>query len=287
MFALMVVKELYRNFLLKLQGIYNLSEATTITDWVFEKIAGLKRVDIIKAPAQPLNPSTLQRLNDALQQLLAHKPVQYVLGEAWFYHLKLKVNEQVLIPRPETEELVELLISDRRSKITDPAILDIGTGSGCIPIAIKKNLPAAKITAVDVSEKALEVAKENAVQYNTSINFVAMDFLAETEWTTLPMFDIIISNPPYIPLNEKEKLAKNVVAYEPHTALFIPDKDPLIFYEKIAAFSKTHLLPGGMIYLETHEDLAKEVATLFNKEHSNTEIKKDIFGKDRMVIVTT
>ena len=287
MFALMVIKELYRNFLLKLQGIYNLSEATAITDWVFEKIAVLKRVDIIKAPTQSLKPSTIKLLNHALTQLLEHKPVQYVLGEAWFYHLKLKVNEQVLIPRPETEELVELMISNCRSKITDPAILDIGTGSGCIPIAIKKNLPAAKLTAVDVSEKALQVAKENAAQYNTPVNFIAMNFLDEAQWTTLPIFDIIISNPPYIPLNEKERLAKNVVSYEPHTALFVPDKDPLIFYEKIAAFSKTHLQAKGMIYLETHEDLAKEVATLFNKDHSNTEIKKDIFGKDRMVIVTT
>ena len=287
MFALMAIKELYRNFLLKLQDIYNLSEATTITDWVFEKITALKKADIIKAPAQLLNPSAIKSLNNALSQLLKHKPVQYVLGEAWFYHLKLKVNEQVLIPRPETEELVELMISNCRSKITDPAILDIGTGSGCIPIAIKKNLPAAKLTAVDVSEKALLVAKENAAQYNTPVNFIAMNFLDEAQWPGLPVFDIIISNPPYIPLNEKEKLAKNVLAYEPHTALFVPDKDPLIFYEKIAAFSKVHLQAKGMIYLETHEDLAKEVATLFNKDHSNTEIKKDIFGKDRMVIVTT
>ena len=131
------------------------------------------------------------------------------------------------------------------------------------------------------------VAKENAAQYNTPVNFIAMDFLNEEQWSHLPIFDIIISNPPYIPLNEKERLAKNVVSYEPHTALFVPDKDPLIFYEKIAAFSKTHLQAKGMIYLETHEDLAKEVATLFNKDHSNTEIKKDIFGKARMVIVTT
>ncbi len=287
MFALMVIKESYRNFLLKLQGIYHLGEATTITDWVFEKVATLKKADIIKAPAQPLNHSTIKLLNEALQQLLEHKPVQYVLGEAWFYHLKLKVDEQVLIPRPETEELVELIISNRRSKITDPAILDIGTGSGCIPIVIKKNLPAAKLTAVDVSEKALELAKENAAQHNTWVNFITMDFLDEKQWTRLPIFDIIISNPPYIPLSEKGQLAKNVVAYEPHTALFVPDENPLIFYEKIAAFSKTHLLPGGMIFLETHEDLAKEVAMLFNREHSNTEIKKDIFGKSRMVIVTT
>lgn len=286
MFALMTLKELYRNFLLQLQKVYSLSEATNITDWVFEKMVSLKRTDIIKSPNKLITQAAGKLIQEALQELLTHKPVQYVLGEAWFYHMKLKVNEHVLIPRPETEELVEQLIADRRSRLTDPAILDIGTGSGCIPIAIKKHLPAAIIHSIDISEKAIELAKENALLHNTHIHFTQLDFLEEKKWPQLPMFDIIISNPPYIPLAEKEKLDRNVTAFEPHLALFVPSRSPLVFYEKIAAFGKTNLLPKGKIYLETHEELAKETASLFMKDYQTVMIKKDMYGKERMVLVS-
>lgn len=282
----MMIKELYRNFLVKLQQIYSLGEATSITNWVFEKMVSLKRSDIIKSPGKIITPVAHELIENTLQQLLQHKPVQYVLGEAWFYHIKVKVNEHVLIPRPETEELVDQLIKDRKSKLTDPAILDIGTGSGCIPIAIKKNLPASILTAIDISEKALAVAIENAVLHNTHINFKLIDFLDERHWYTLPMFDIIISNPPYIPANEKEKLSKNVTLYEPHIALFVPNKTPLIFYEKIAAFGLTNLRPSGKIYLETHEEHANEVAALFRKDYQTVMIKKDMYGKERMILIT-
>ncbi len=286
MFALMTLKELYRNFLLQLQKVYSLREPTNITDWVFEEMVSLKRTDIIKNPNKLITPAADKLIQEALQELLTHKPVQYVLGEAWFYHMKLKVNEHVLIPRPETEELVEQLIADRKSRLTDPAILDIGTGSGCIPIAIKKHLPAAIISSIDISEKAIELAKENALLHNAHIHFTQLDFLEEKNWPQLPMFDIIISNPPYIPLGEKEKLARNVTAFEPHLALFVPNRSPLIFYEKIAAFGKTNLLPKGKIYLETHEELAKETASLFMKDYQTVMIKKDMYGKERMVLVS-
>lgn len=282
----MMIKDLYRNFLVQLQGIYSLSEATTITEWVFEKMASLKRSDILKNPEKQITPAADKLIQQTLQELLTHKPVQYVLGEAWFYHMKFKVNGHVLIPRPETEELVEQLIADRKSKLTDPAILDIGTGSGCIPVAIKKNLPASKLTAIDVSKDALALAKENAAMHNAHINFIEADFLDESTWPVLPFFDIIISNPPYIPIHEKEKLAKNVTDFEPHLALFVPDRSPLVFYEKIAAFGKEHLLPNGKIYLETHEDLAKETATLFRDHYQTVMIKKDMYGKERMIIIT-
>lgn len=282
----MTIKELYRNFLLQLQKIYRLSEATSITDWVFEKRASLKRSDILKNPGKVITPVAAQLIEDALHQLLQHKPVQYVLGEAWFYNMKLKVNEQVLIPRPETEELVEQLIKDRRSKLTDPAILDIGTGSGCIPIAIKKHLPASIITSIDVSETAISVANENANLYNALITFKQINFLDERQWESFPMYDIIISNPPYIPFKEKEKLNKNVSVYEPPLALFVPDKTPLIFYEKIAAFGTMNLKPAGKIYLETHEDYAEKVASLFRKDYETVMVKKDIYGKERMVLIT-
>lgn len=286
MFALMMLKELYRNFLVQLQKIYSLSEATIITDWVFEKMASLKRSDILKDPEKKISPAADVLIQNTLKELLLNKPIQYVLGEAWFYRMKIKVNEHVLIPRPETEELVEQLIKDRKSKLTDPSILDIGTGSGCIPIAIKKNLPASKLTAIDISDGALAVAKENAVLHNAHINFAVLDFLNETNWSVLGMFDIIISNPPYIPLNEKEKLDKHVTDFEPHLALFVPNNSPLIFYEKIAAFGRDHLLPNGKIYLETHEDHAKETAGLFHNNYQTVMIKKDIYGKERMIIIT-
>ncbi|MEO6253758.1 MAG: peptide chain release factor N(5)-glutamine methyltransferase [Ferruginibacter sp.] len=282
----MTIKELYRNFLVPLQKIYSLSEATVITDWVFEKTVSLKRTDILKSPEKEITPAADELIQKRLQELLLHKPVQYVLGEAWFYRLKLKVNEHVLIPRPETEELVEQLIADRKSKLTDPSILDIGTGSGCIPVAIKKNLPAAKLTSIDVSKNALALALENATLYNTHISFLQMDFLDETTWSSLPLFDIIISNPPYIPIHEKEKLAKHVTDFEPHLALFVASDSAFIFYEKIAAFGRDHLLPGGKIYLETHEDHAIETAALFMKYYQTVMIKKDIYGKERMIIIT-
>jgi release factor glutamine methyltransferase len=282
----MMIKDLYRNFLVQLQKIYSLSEATAITDWVFEKMASLKRSDILKSPEKIITPAADELIQKTLQELLLHKPVQYVLGEAWFYRMKFKVNAHVLIPRPETEELVEQLITDRKSKLTDPGILDIGTGSGCIPIAIKKNLPASKLIALDISEDALALATENAAFHNAHINFMLLDFLDESTWSALELFDIIISNPPYIPIHEKEKLAKNVTDFEPHLALFVPDKSPLIFYEKIAAFGRDHLLPNGKIYLETHEDYAQQTAALFRPYYQTVMIKKDMYGKERMIIIT-
>lgn len=286
MFALMMLKELYRNFLVQLQKIYSLGEATAITDWVFEKLASLNRKDILKDPEKNISPAANELIQNALKDLLQHKPVQYVLKEAWFYQIKITVNQHVLIPRPETEELVEQLIQDRKSKITDLSILDIGTGSGCIPIAIKKNLPASILTAIDVSKDALELAVQNARLHNTSVQFAELDFLNEANWPGLGIFDIIISNPPYIPVNEKEKLAKNVTSFEPHLALFTPETSPLIFYEKIAAFGRTHLHPNGNIYLETHEDFAEETAALFRRDYQTVVIKKDMYGKERMIIVT-
>ncbi len=280
----MIIKELYRNFLLQLQGIYELSEAITITDWAFEKIASLKRSDILKKPTQQLNPSTIRSLNDALGELLEHKPIQYILGEAWFYNMKLKVNDQVLIPRPETEELVEWIILNRKSKLTDPSMLDIGTGSGCIAIALKKNLVASKITAIDQSEKALVVAKRNALLHNTTIHFLQLNFLDESQWDKLPLFDVIISNPPYIPMKGKTGMAKNVVNFEPHTALFVPDENPFIFYEKIAAFGKTHLQLNGQIFVEINEHFAKEVFTIFKNNFTEVQIKRDLSGKERMIM---
>ncbi len=292
MFALMTIKEIYRDYLVQLQPIYSANEAMVITDWVFEKVACLHRSDQIKNPQQTLAPEITTQLESCLSDLLQHKPVQYVVGEAWFYKMKLIVNEQVLIPRPETEELVQLVVDycGKEKKLPSISgdrisILDIGTGSGCIAIAIKKNLPTTMVYAIDVSKGALLVAKENALLQKAEIDFIEIDFLNETNWNQLPKVDIIISNPPYIPLNEKKILDKNVTQFEPHKALFVKDSAPFIFYEKIAIFGKTHLLNNGTIFVEIHEEYAKQTAAIFENDYQ-VEIKKDIFGKQRMLIIT-
>ena len=283
----MTNRQQYRIFLLQLQSIYNLNEATIITDWVLESLAGIKRFDVVKDPEKLLPDTITEKLKIALEELVQHKPVQYVTGEAWFYNMKLKVDKSVLIPRPETEELVKLVLDTVKDATTfAPSIIDIGTGSGCIAIAVKKNLSAASVTAIDVNENALAVAKDNSAVQQTEIQFIKIDFLEESQWASLPGYDVIVSNPPYIPMDEKEKLDKNVTGFEPHQALFVPDRSPLLFYEKIAAFASAHLNPKGKIFMEVHEDFAKETAALFTKNFSETSIKKDIFDKERMVVVT-
>ena len=301
----MTNRETYREYLQKLQTIYTLNEAGIITDWIFETLANLNRGDILKNPLQIISDEIAHKLNRCLIELLQHKPVQYVIGEAWFFKMKFKVNEQVLIPRPETEELVQLILQDWRPIVDEinlakkikqnfeddlslsySTMIDIGTGSGCIAIAIKTNLPNATMFALDVSEGALFIAKENAITNNTAINFKQVDFLDESGWANLPSFDVIVSNPPYIPLNEKENLDLNVTGFEPHTALFVPEETPLIFYEKIALFGKDHLNRNGKIYVEIHEDLAKETSSVFKKMYNEVAIVKDFFGKDRMLVIS-
>ncbi len=290
MFALMTNKQIYRQYLHQLEHIYSSLEAMTITDWIFDTVAGVKRSDLIKNPDQVVESIIILELNTCLNELMQHKPIQYILGEAWFFKMKFKVNDQVLIPRPETEELVQLVIDDYNNKkyIKESekklSILDIGTGSGCIATALKNNLTNSIIHAIDVSKGALEIAKENALNHKAEINFTEIDFLNEKTWHQLPNIDIIISNPPYIPVQEKKTLDKNVTQYEPNLALFVRDSSPFIFYEKIAVFGKKNLLPNGKIFVEFHEDFAIQTAAIF-KDDYRVEIKKDIFGKDRMLII--
>lgn len=284
----MTIKEVYRHYLQQLQTIYSLGEATVITDCVFESVASIHRADIIKTPDLIPAEPVATKLNNSLQELLQHKPLQYVTGEAWFYNMKLLVNEHVLIPRPETEELVKLIVdeyqdlSNRENAILN--ILDIGTGSGCIAIALKKNLLTANanVTAIDISSSALLVAQKNALDQQVIINFRELNFLQEDAWKQLPQYDIIVSNPPYIPENELVKMDKNVTGFEPHTALFVPDHSPLLFYEKLAAFGKSNLALGGKIFMEIHEDFGEQTAALFSPFYKAT-IINDLFGKQRMV----
>jgi release factor glutamine methyltransferase len=281
----MTIAQAYFEFTEKLKTIYEDREADNISDWVFENVTGLKRWERRENNNKELDKIHFKKIGSYLDELLQHKPVQYVLNEAWFYKMKFFVNEHVLIPRPETEELIEWVVSDfkkeKDSRSTD--IIDIGTGSGCIPIALKKELPGANITAIDVSEKALSVAKKNAENLKATINFLGVNFLNENAWKPLQVYDTIVSNPPYIPIDEKKILAKNVTEFEPQIALFVENNDPFIFYKKIVEFSKTHLNPAGKIYVEVHEEYAKEVKIIFENAGFISEIHKDIFGKERMV----
>lgn len=279
----MTVDESYKNFVVQLRAIYDEREAANIADWVFESIAGIKRLDRITKKQLTIGNKQSEELDNALQRLLTHEPVQYVLGEVWFYKMKLKVNEHVLIPRPETEELVEWVLEEFKIQNSNFKILDVGTGSGCIAVALKKELPAAEVSAIDVSADALTIAKENAEDQNVKIDFINIDFLNEQLWSSLTSFNIIVSNPPYIPEKEISSLAENVVEYEPHLALFVTDADPFIFYKKIAAFANEHLKEDGKVFVELNERYAEEVKLIFEEKNFTTEVKKDIYGRERML----
>jgi release factor glutamine methyltransferase len=285
MFAMMTIKELHKRFSIELVGIYGKGESDAIINIIFEKFVNAKRFQIITNDDVEAEKITEEKLLHVLYQLKSHAPVQHLTGEAIFYDLRFLVNENVLIPRPETEELVSHAITFLKlCKVK--TVLDIGSGSGCIPVALKKNVTDAEIFSVDISMPALKTAKENAALNNVQVNFLQADFLSETGWKDFGKYDMIISNPPYIPLNEKDTIDKNVTMYEPHIALFVPQNDPLIFYKKIAVFADEHLNKNGKIFLETHQDLAKETASVFIEKNYEAIILQDMFGKERMVIVS-
>jgi len=281
----MTISQAFIDFKKELETIYDPQESAIISDWVFENVTGLKKWERRNNQSE-LSEIYADKLHNYLGELLQHKPVQYVLQEAWFYKRKFFVNEHVLIPRPETEELVEWIVQDKQSfagSQKNIEILDIGTGSGCISISLKKELPNSNVTAIDVSEKALIVAKKNADELNAEIAFKQIDFLKDENADYLLKYDIVISNPPYIPIAEKQILAKNVTDFEPGLALFVANNDPYIFYEKIGKFATSHLAENGRIYVEVHEDYAENVKNIFQKFGFISTIKKDIYGKNRMV----
>ena len=276
---------LFRTYLDTLKQLYDSSEAANIAHWVFESMAGISRSDLIRNPDLPIPENQLLVLQNALTALCNHEPVQYVTGESWFYKLKFKVNKAVLIPRPETEELVSAalkILDDNPGAI----VLDIGTGSGCIPISLKKNSPSLQLTAMDISPEALKVAEVNADLNETPVHFIQHDFLDEESWKIFGHFDLIISNPPHIPWSEKEKMDKNVTAFEPAQALFVPDDQPVIFYEKIARFGKNHLKPKGTVLTEIHENYAAAVGMVFSNNGYEYSIMKDMYGKERMMMAS-
>lgn len=266
-----------------LQAVYAAGEATFIAHAILEEITQKTKLERLSEKDSLLSPDQQARWEQAKIQLLEGTPLQYVTGVQWFLGMPFLVNQQVLIPRPETEELVQWIAADQKYKAA-PAILDIGTGSGCIPIALKHKLPAARVTSCDISDSALQVAMQNAARLGATIDFHLLDFLREDTWASLDAYDVIVSNPPYIPFGEKEALDKNVRDFEPHTALFVPSDDALLFYRRIAVFGKTHLKPEGAIYCELHRDYAVETKNFFAAMgYNNLELRKDMDGNLRML----
>ena len=264
-----------------------------------EHLTGLKKTDRILQKTAPLSADQVRLLEKYTVELLAYRPVQYVLEESWFRGLKFYVNEDVLIPRPETEELVEWVVegaSERNLRIASSReaqpfpttrILDVGTGSGCIAISLKKALPTCEIHACDLSSGALTVARRNATTLETPVQFHQLDFLDPARRTALPPVQVIVSNPPYIPLRDKSTMAPHVLHYEPHMALFVSDQDPLVFYRALAEFGREKLQPGGTVFAETHEELAAATGNIFRQTgYSSITVKKDMQGKDRMIKAT-
>lgn len=279
------VAEKKRELTIRLQVLYDPREAGNIADILFEDRLGFP-------PGQDaaLFPAHLEAtLREAEQRLLQSEPVQYVCGLAYFYGFPFRVNPAVLIPRPETEELVykalDFLSAFPAGSNHDISVLDIGTGSGCIPITLAKKRPDIKFTAIDKSAQALEIARENADRLNARVDFRRIDFLDEASWKDMGSFHLIISNPPYIPRRERHLVPDNVQRYEPLIALFVSDEDPLIFYRKMADFSRDHLRVGGALLLEVNQYLANEVVELFAAYPHLREVTlwQDMSGNDRMV----
>lgn len=280
----MTIQEARYHLLHQLKKIYDSREAGNITDWVLENITGRTRMERVIHKDLIMDTEQQSRLDSITHDLLSYKPIQYILNECWFFKRRFYVNEAVLIPRPETEELVEWIIDDYRkhNPATLPQLLDIGTGSGNIAITLSLELQL-HITAIDHSVAALEVAKKNAAALGGKVNFVQCDFTDPGNWPSLPAPDIIVSNPPYIPLQEQEQMAGNVLKFEPHSALFVPDDDPLLFYRLIADFAATYLRPGGKIYVEISEYRGESTESLFRHYGYETELKKDMQGRHRLI----
>ena len=269
-----------------LEGMYDPRESANIADLVMEKVTGMDRTSRVVHKHRELSPeqeADLQRYSEDLQK---GRPVQYVIDEAWFAGMPFHVNENVLIPRPETEELVEWAVEELgKNGLAGTRILDMGTGSGCLAISLNKKLPRTQVTAVDKSHAALQVAALNAQELGAQIEFRELDFLDRSTWPSLGTFDLVISNPPYVPIRDKASMAPNVLDHEPHLALFVENDDPLLFFRALAEFGNEHLMEGGLLLCEIHEELGREVSMLLELHgYRNVEIKRDFQGKDRMVI---
>lgn len=292
----MNIKSLKTHFFSELQTIQEDSEIESFFFILTEFLHNLKRIDVSLNSGFEVSESDLNKWETIISELKTEKPIQYITGEAWFYGLRFEVNENTLIPRTETEELVEWIINSQKSKdqnliiqkSNNLTILDIGTGSGCIPIALKKEIPNAQVSAIDISEKALEMARKNALVNQVEVNFIHQDILTSQHLNLSTsqhlLFDVIVSNPPYVRNLEKQEIKRNVLDYEPHLALFVADSDALLFYRKIAQLALKSLAPNGKLFFEINQYLGKETVELVEQlGFKNIELRKDFMGNDRMI----
>lgn len=279
------IQDVFAAFKQGLGNVYDANEIESITLMVINEITSLSKSQIKAFPEKEITTDASGKLESILTRLQTGEPVQYILGYTEFYGLPFKVNPSVLIPRPETEELVEWALTTLDNSMTANAnILDIGTGSGCIAISLKKNRPSASVFAIDISTKSLETSTQNADLNKVKVNFIHDDILNPKSDIDHPKFDVIISNPPYVTLYDKTQMHINVTDFEPHTALFVPEDDPLIFYKAISDFALNNLTDNGLLFLEINESLGNETVELLKtKGFKNIELRKDMSGRDRMI----
>ncbi|SFJ34648.1 peptide chain release factor N(5)-glutamine methyltransferase [Olleya namhaensis] len=285
----MLVKDLKQIFHKELDAIYGKDEVFSFFFMLTEQYCNISRLDVALDTKISITKEEQEPLFKALESLKQNTPIQYILGETEFYGLPFKVNANTLIPRPETEELVQLVVDayPKQNSKAKVSILDIGTGSGCIAISLAKNIVPSSVSALDVSAKALEQARQNAVLNNVEVDFVAGDILTMTEGDSAfknITFDVIVSNPPYVRNLEKLEMQANVLENEPHLALFVADDNPLLFYKAITGFAVQHLKQNGQLFFEINEYLGPEMIQLLEDNgFKDVQLKQDFFGKDRMV----
>ena len=280
------IQQVYSDTALKLKALYVDEEARAITDRLFEYYFNIMPVQRVLSGKAHANADKIPILEEAVKMLLNHVPLQYVIGSAYFMDMDFTVNESVLIPRPETEELVSLIVKHFTTTIKDQnlRILDIGTGSGCIAISLSRLLHGSTVTAVDISKDAILVAKANADKNNAKVHFVCADILDPSQWDALRQVDIIVSNPPYVTEAEKKFMLPNVINYEPHNALFVSDDDPFKFYSAIFSFAKIKLSPCGSLWFEINEMFGEALRDMAkNKGFREVNIFFDIRGKSRFL----
>ncbi|MDB5019500.1 MAG: prmC [Pedobacter sp.] len=278
----MKLTDLKQHFITLISDIYDPEECIALFNLTASNVLKINTNNYLQVQNSEVEQSFAEQVKQVALALSNGKPLQYILGETEFYGLKFFVNSNVLIPRPETEELVHLIIQTlRKSEKKDRKLLDIGTGTGCIPITLKKNLSNVQISAMDISLAALDVAKRNAARNDVDIHFIHADILT---YKDEQLYNVIVSNPPYVKEDEKEFMHQNVLAYEPHLALFVSNEDPLIFYKAIAAFGVTNLADDGFLFFEINEYLGQDVHNMLQENSfRNIKISKDMQGKDRMV----
>lgn len=278
------IKDIREYCFVDLKKIFLENEAASLLDMIFGEYLSMTRADRHMNPDYRLTEPEMLKVQFAVRELKNNKPIQYIFKHANFYGLQYFVDDRVLIPRPETEELVEWIINDNGQINTALNILDIGTGSGCIAVTLKKNMPNASIWAIDISSGAIDVAKRNAAKNDVKIIFLKQDMLRVDSISGGPLFDIIVSNPPYVRESEKLEMSENVLKFEPAGALFVEDTDVLIFYRQIAKIASNSLSPSGLLYLEINQNLGKATMDLLKKTgFGDIVLRRDINGNERMI----